>query len=92
MTEDELDEGVVLPDWAPDDTGDVLVRDGKWILIQDYMLSTREPMQTAVHLCRGESWRVHRKAAVLEHGMCSVCQARPPAAFEGFCALVEWDR
>lgn len=81
MTEEMTD--WKLPDWAPEDTGTVLIQDGDWALIKDYRHSDREPMPTAVHLCNGEPWVAHQAPATLMNGECSECQARPPRGFLG---------
>jgi hypothetical protein len=79
-----------LPDWAPDDTGSILIQDGDWILIKDYLVSTREPFATAVHLCEGIPWKLQHSPPTLMYGRCSECRATPPEAFEGFCQMVAW--
>jgi hypothetical protein len=81
-----------LPDWAPDDTGSILIQDGDWILIKDYLVDTREPMATVVHLCNGVPWKMGKHPPTLMYGQCDQCKAKPPETFAGFCQLVAWKR
>jgi hypothetical protein len=86
------DEPYELPDWAPDDTGSILIQDGDWLLIKDYLFDSREPMATVVHLCDGMPWKLTRSPPTLMMGRCDKCRAKPPETFEGFCQLVAWKR
>ncbi len=87
------DQPYVLPDWAPKDSGSILVQDGDWVLVKDYYVKTRKPMTTAIHLCDGRPWEMrHLPACLTNEDECSECKAKPPAAFLGFCRMVEWKR
>lgn len=80
------------PDWAPDDTGDTLFTDGKWITVRDYRVDTRESTVATLHMCRGEPWVLRRNPAQLVNGACNECGAKAPDRVKGFDTMLKWAR
>ncbi len=81
-----------MPDWAPDNAGEILFQDGKWVLVRDYIHATREETVCAVHMCNDNKGQRRAVTAVLTGGKCSVCKGKPPEEFQGFYDMARWKK
>ena len=78
------------PDWAPDDAGVVLFRDGKWITVRDYLVDTHEATVATLHMCHGGPWVLRRCPPQLVAGECNECGAKAPDRVNGFNDMLKW--
>ncbi len=80
-----------MPDWAPDNAGEILFQDGKWVLVRDYLYGTREETVCAIHLCTNGIGEGHIQPALLTNdGKCLKCEVEATDAFIGFYNMAVW--